>query len=904
MSLAPGSKLAHYVIGSRLGAGAMGEVFGATDTRLDREVAIKVLPEHFARDVDRLQRFEREAKALASLNHPNVAQIHGFDKIEDTCFLVLELVPGETLAEKIAHGPLSIEEALGVCVQIAAGVEAAHEAGVIHRDLKPGNVKLTPDGKVKVLDFGLARQDRPKDKSATISNEPMTEAGVLLGTPGYMSPEQVRGKPIDRRTDIFAFGCVLFACLVGTPAFPGETSSDVLAAILEREPDLDALPAKVSPRVRELLAQCLEKDPSRRLHDIGDARIDLERAIANKEWSTSRLETVSGGKKSSAARLPWIAGALLGAAAAAITTFAATRFKSAAPSSTSQPPALTRFVVNPPGFSDCGEYDTTATVAVSPDGTTIAFAGREHPDSPTQIYLRKLGAIESTLVTGSQLAHEPVFSPDGAWLCFSSQDKLFKTPVAGGARIELAKLPGLSKGIAWGAGGIICSPAASSGLFSISAEGGELVQLTQPDASKGEISHRWPEILPDGRHVICTIKRADLATFDEAEIAVYSLDTHAWKTLVRGGSFAKYSPTGHLLYSREGQLMAAPFDLERLELTGAATRVLSGVMTEPGSGAAQFAISNNGTLVFAPGGAREKQSEPVWIDRGGKATPVGMPVRPYGGILLSPDEKRIAGVVNGATDSIFVFDMTRGTVSRVTFEGNTSILAWTPDGESLIYTSDREGGAVFRSRIDGSGAATKLLSEPVYRGGCVASDGAGLVLLYPKGRIGSADIWKLSLEVAGKEEALIQAPADQASPLVSPDGKWLGFVSNESGQYEVYVIPFPSGVGRWQISKRGAYAFWWSADGTKIFHMSGDENLSGEAGTHRTLNSVPISTTRGFEPGAPELVCELTGVFSSSVTKNGEKVLALRDLEPKFHSTEIDAVLNWSLELQQKVPVR
>ncbi len=899
MTLATGRTLSHYTILGPLGAGAMGEVYRARDTRLDREVAIKVLPEHFAKDQERLQRFEREAKSLASLNHPNVAQIHGVDRVGDTSFLVLELVPGETLAEKLSRGPLPVEEALHVCVQIASGLEAAHDAGVIHRDLKPGNIKLTPEGKAKVLDFGLARQRAARERPSSVAG-PLTEEGVMLGTPGYMSPEQLRGKPIDRRTDIFAFGCVLYACLVGTAAFPGETPSDVIAATLEGEPDLEALPRKTSARVRELLARCLEKDLAHRLRDVGDARIELERAIANKEWSTARIEAIPGRRGAWRALKPWVLGGTLGASVAlAGVYFAAPLLWPSAPTADSR--TVTRFVVNPSRLIAAGELDTTSTLAISPDGSRVAFLARDGADGEVQMYVRELSGLEATKVAGSVRAHEPFFSPDGGWLGFVADDRLWKWPIAGGPRIELLKLPGFHKGSAWGAGGIVTSPTPNVGLFRLAPEGGALAELTQLDASKGEGSHRWPELLADGRHVLCTVKTAGMATFDDADIAVYSIDSGQWKTVLHGGYFAKYAPTGHLLYVREGGIMAAPFDLQRLEVTGPAMRVLSGVMCEPSSGAAQFALSGNGTLVFAPGGPVEGLNDLLWIDREGKESQVGMPARPTRDIALSPDGGRVAMIIAGATDSVFVFDLRRGTLARATFEGNSWRVTWTPDSQDLVYASDLDSGGVFRSRADGSGSPTKLIPDPG-RASRVNFVSATSTVLFAKGNIGARDIWSWSPEPGAAAVPVIANPFDQWDPEVSPDGKWLAYVSDESGRGELYVSPFPSGAGRWQISKDGAHSSMWSVDGTELYFLRGSTSNFGEMSAPRTLLSVSISTADGFVPGPPVTAFEWNGRQEFSLSPDRQRLLFMRPRDPPVRTTEIHAVLNWFEELRRLAP--
>ncbi len=899
-TLAAGHTLSHYTILGPLGSGAMGEVYRARDTRLDREVAIKVLPEHFAKDQERLQRFGREAKSLASLNHPNVAQIHGVDRVGDTSFLVLELVPGETLAERVSRGPLAVEEALHVCVQIASGLEAAHEAGVIHRDLKPGNVKLTPEGKAKVLDFGLARQQVARERPSSVAG-PLTEEGVMLGTPGYMSPEQLRGQPIDRRTDVFAFGCVLYACLVGTAAFPGESPSDVIAATLESEPDLEALPRKTSARVRELLAKCLEKDVAHRLRDIGDARIELERAIANKEWSTARIESVPGRRSTWRELRPWLAAGALGAAIAlAIVVLVAPRILAGGSPPDGRPPAVTRFVVNPKRLLAAAEYETTATLAISPDGARIAFVGNEGRDRDPQLFLREISDLDATPVTGGTLGYNPFFSPDGEWLGFTDVGVMWKVSVAGGPRTELHKARGFPKGATWGPGGILESPAPNTGLFRLSPDGGPLHEATRLDASAGELSHRWPELLPDGRHVLCTVKKASLTTFDDAEIVVYALDGHASKTVLRGGFFARYASSGHLLFAKEGAIMAAPFDLDRLEVTGPAVRVVPGVMTEPASGAAQFAVSRNGTLVYAPGGPVEGLIDLAWVDRAGTETPAGVPARPLRNIVLSPDGERVAMCIAGASDAIFVYDLARGTLARATFDGNSSTVLWMPDGKDLIYESDRDSGGTFRSRADGSGTPTKLALKSLSSSRmCLV--GTTSTLVYAKGEFRSRDIWSFSLEPGAVEVPVVVRPFDQWDPQVSPDGKWLSYISDESGREEIYVSPFPAGEGRWQISKNGSECSNWSGDGKALYYLDGIGSAWLVAGP-QTLVSVAISTADGFQVGAPETVFKWNGLAGHALSPDGQRVLFMRQRAPPAQTTEIHAVQNWLEELKKLVP--
>ncbi len=560
MALTPGTRLGPYEILCAIGAGGMGEVYQAHDTKLGRDVAVKVLPEVFAHDADRLSRFQREAKMLASLNHPNIATIHGLEQSGGTSYLVMELVSGETLAERVKAGPLGIEQALKIAVQIADALEAAHEKSIIHRDLKPANVKVTPEGKVKVLDFGLAKAFAGDAANEDIGNSPTLSAaatmqGTILGTAAYMSPEQARGKSVDKRTDIWAFGCVLYELLTGMRAFEGETTTEILAAVLRGEPDWQALPETTPLSIRALLRRCLQKEMNKRARDAGDARIEIEEALAAP--FTAELSTAAPTKGFHALgprALILGLGAL--SLAAAVAGVAVWNLKP------SPPQPVTRTVITLPPGQQLASVDFGAPVVVSPDGTHLAYVARQ--GSTQQLYLRSMNSFDARPIPSTDGAESPFFSPDGQWLGFFAEGKLRKVSLSGGAALTLCSAPA-DRGASWGPDDtIIFAPSFSSGLFRVSAAGGTPKPLTTPEHKNGEISHRWPEILPGGKAVLFTIWAG--TGVDDLRIGVLSLETGERRVLVEGGTYARYVPPGYMVYARAGGLLAVPFDLKRLEV--------------------------------------------------------------------------------------------------------------------------------------------------------------------------------------------------------------------------------------------------------------------------------------------------------------------------------------------------
>ncbi|MEZ5313319.1 MAG: protein kinase [Thermoanaerobaculia bacterium] len=685
----------------------MGEVYRASDARLKRDVAIKVLPPAFVGDAERLERFEREAQILAQLHHPNIAAIYGLEEADGGRALVMELVEGPTLAERLERGALPVDEAAAVALQIARALEAAHEKGIVHRDLKPQNVKVDAEGSVRVLDFGLAKameseasasgDASPVARSPTLMNSPTmtgvaTQLGVILGTAAYMAPEQAKGTVVDKRADIWSFGVVLHEMLTGGSLFAAPTVPETLARVLMREPDLAALPAATPPALRRLLARCLERDPKGRLRDIGEARVALERLGTGDGAGADApaAAPASGGKRA----LPWIGGAIAGAAAALL-LYGALAAKSKA---TPEPTSILALRL-PPEISipadSRGTYGQTGVLAISPDGRQVAFVAGSVGEAP--IYLRSLGDPAVRKLEGSEGASSPFFAPDGRWVGYFGPGKLHKIAVDGGRPIDLADAS-LDRGAVWCPdGSIVYAPHATSGLFRLPAAGGNPVALTEPDVANGERTHRWPALLPNGREVAFTIGRADSpGDYEDSRIEAVEIATGKRRPLLRGASMVRFTADGFALLGRAGRLLGAPLAGLHGQSVEDAREVLTQVAGVRASGIVHFDVARNGTLVYLELGEHGDELELVWLDRDGTESPVGLPKGEYLVVRFSPDGKRVAmaiGPGGGSGGDIWIFDPAGGALSKFTFDGRSASPIWSRDGREVTYHSRQESGA-------------------------------------------------------------------------------------------------------------------------------------------------------------------------------------------------------------------
>ena len=931
-----GSRIGVYEVIAKLGEGGMGEVYRAIDTGLGRQVAIKVLPDAVAADAERLARFDREAKTLALLNHPNIAAIYGLERSTGANALVMELVEGNTLSDAIAAGAFPVVDALPIAKQIADALEAAHEQHIIHRDLKPANIKLRPDGTVKVLDFGLAKALEPAGAAAgsSVSLSPtitspaaMTALGMILGTAAYMSPEQARGKPADRRADIWAFGAVLYEMLTGARAFAGDEITDTLAFIITKEPDWSALPAGTPVAIRKLIRRCLEKDRKRRLADIADARLEIDEAMSGPGETPDASPVVddrAGQPRRWRGRTPWVLAAvlllstlalaavvlrLLRAEPAAVATFAVVA------------PETTRFHL--PGTGPPASFAFNGG-SISPDGRTLAFTAVD-ATGKLQVWLRPVASLTAAPLAGTDGALHPIWSPDGRFIAFFADSKLKKIDLSGGPPQILSDAHQGARGAAWGRDGIIVFAANTGPLSQVPASGGEVTPATA--LKDGEVAHHRPSFLPDGRHFFY---RARTGT-GSAAVVIGSLDSAETTPLLDADSQAVYSPPGHVVFVRQGTLLAQRFDADRLRLSGDPVRIAEGVAVDVTTGLAAFSVSQNGVLTYRSGGSVSVAGEGTvvrldWLDREGKLIETVSGAYAYRGIELSPDAARIAYHRHDTTGGdLWLLDVKRGTRTRLTFapEQDSRSPVWSPDGSRVAFTSLRNGSwGLYQKLVDGGTSGDELLMATKERVAPSSWTPDGKSLVYTGGDDRRPDIWLLPLTGDRKPVALVQGPFSEVNGVVSPDGRWLAYMSDETGSRQLYVRAFPTGARKYALSTGAAVQPIWRRDGKELFYtdLVGGRQL-GDAGQEYRIMAVDVkSDGASFEAGVPRplFTTDLmsgAGVgnagfpFSTiDVSPDGQRFLVTRPSTASTAAPDVPAaitvVLNWREQLNARAAAR
>ena len=829
MSLTSGTKLGPYEIISPIGAGGMGEVYRARDTRLDRTVAIKVLPQHLADNPDVKQRFEREARAVSALNHPNICTLFDVGSQDGTEFLVMEYIEGETLAARLEKGALPLDQALKIGIEIADALDKAHRAGIIHRDLKPGNIMLTKSG-AKLLDFGLAKETLALASGGSLTilatrTTPVTQAGMIVGTFQYMSPEQVEAKELDARSDIFSYGSVLYEMLTGRAAFQGRSQLSVASAILEKDPEpISALVPMTPPALDRTVRKCLEKDPDNRWQTARDLLLELKWIASAGSQSGVPAPVVSHRKNRE--RIAWSIACVVTLAAIAL----AIGYVQRAPK-LAQPIRLNAELGTDATITRATSFRYGATAILSPDGKRLALIG-ESSDKKTYLYVRSLDQLQATLLSGTEDARDPFFSPDSQWIAFFAEGKLKKISVQGGAAITLCDVPG-DRGGTWSEDGtIVFSGNTRVGLSKVSSAGGTPQPLTTLDPQKAGDTHRWPQFLVGGGDLIFTSAIA-ADNFDDADISAYSAGTGKWKTILHGGSYARYLPSGHLVYVHKGTLFAVPFDVKRLEITGQPIPIVEGLTTNTDTGGAQFSVTDSGTLMYVAGDALRADVAIYWMDAAGKFTPIRETPGIYGDLAISPDGKRLAMDINdGKRTDIWVLDLERDTLTRITFASNTNMYPfWTPDGQRIVYASSEKGipPNLWWIRADGGGDAQRLTESKNAQIPSSWSPDGKILAFFESSPTTFYDAMIMPIEGSeksgwkpGQPKPFVNTAFNEILPAFSPDGKWIAYQSNESGTFEIYVRPFPGPGGRWQVSAGGGGYPTWSRNGKELFYRAPD----------------------------------------------------------------------------------
>ncbi len=886
---APPDVVGPYKIERELGRGGMGVVYLAHDPRLDRAVAIKALPDDLISDPARLARFEREARLLASLSHPNIAGVYGLEEQAGARYLIMEFVEGEDLSARIARGPMPLDEALPAAIQIAAALEAAHDKGVIHRDLKPANIKLTPDGRVKVLDFGLAKPaGEPLTTPSQFAQSPTAAIpsmpGMLLGTAGYLSPEQARGRPVDKRTDIFSFGCVLFEMFTGITPFRGETVADAIGAALHREPDWSTLPAGTPPPIRGLLERCLAKDARERLRDIGDARLELEHT------GSGPVPIVSAAPQRSAST--WtitFAAALLAAIAGAISgSFLITR----APHAPTGPTQATHLSLTLPDDPDRGQLSATLSLNITPDGRRIVYVASDA--GGLRLFQRHLDEPDPTVIADARIAGALFLSPDSRWVAYESAGHIVKSALSGGAPIPICTTDDQTRGGCWlDDGTMVVSRSIEGGLWRVSESGGDPALIVEPDRAAGELSLRWPEALPASRGILFVVKTSRLDSFDDADIWALDLKSKSRTKLITGGCAPRFIPdtpsSGLIIYSHHNHLWAARLDLATLTLSGIPLEVWPDVPLAPDYGLAGFAIArDSGTLVYIRSDHGISNTEPVWVDPAtGAATPLGVPPGIYADATVGPDGQVALGVL-AANNYIALVD-DRGVLRRLTHGYNVDSPAWTPSGDAILAPD--EHGRIMRIPIADPDKIAPMKGLDNFRTITSWSPDGKLILCTRDTEQTGRDIWLVHADGSAPPEPLLATPDTEDEAIFSPDGKHIAYTLTQNGHSQIMLRPFPAPGPIQQVSLTGGTHPLWSADGSTLYFRNDNALLaaaipsdpSAHPGTPRALFTGKYLPTRTF--------------YARAATSN--KLLLVRPTTtPPDH---LDVVLNWTADLKHRL---
>ena len=898
MTLSAGMHLGPYEIVAAIGAGGMGEVYRARDTRLDRTVAIKVLPANFSSDAVARERFDREARSIAALNHPHICTLYdvrhevvsGAESAID--FLVMEYLEGETLAARLARGPLPANLVLRHAIEIAEALDKAHRHGIVHRDLKPGNVMLTKAG-AKLLDFGLAKASAAGATGAAgatsaVTREPLTAAGMIVGTVQYMAPEQVEGRDTDARTDIFAFGTLVHEMATGRRAFEGRSQATIIAAILDAQPPaISTLQPALPGALDHIVRRCLAKEPDERWQSAHDLASEL-RWIAGSDGGATPTSGVTAPARSSRRVSPLVAAAA-GLAIGAV--LAATAVVVLRPGPAASAAAVVRAVLPLPAGVAFARSNTRSNIGISPDGRSVVFSAAA--DGVPHLFLRTTDQFEATPIKGTDGGSGPFFSPDSQWLGFFANGHLLKVPRTGGTPALICDVQDV-RGAAWGADDtIVFASRLDSGLFRVSANGGTAVTLTTPDLQQREKTHRFPELLPDGKTVMFTVGTHDIASFAEARIVVQSLTGGPAKTVIQGGTSAKYLRTGHIVYARDDVLMAVPFDLQQLAVTGPPVQLVANVSSAMDFARVEYAISDNGTLVYLSGGDASVRATLISADRNGTFSPVTtrLPPRLFLNVMFSPDGQRILTKIGGANDSAWVYDMRRDSLSRLTFKGNLVWGSWSGDGQKIAYSIAGELG---RMAADGSGQEETFYRDEYQKNGVRLTPDGQALMFHSTRPVTGADIFTLSTKTR-QVTPWLATRSNEQSPRISADGRWVAYLSDETGRQEVYVRPLQGAGAKWQVSDDGGASPVWSADGHELFFLQG-----------QTLMSAVVRPGSAFETDRPRVLFTLRsppigGGDAYDVSPDGKRFVIIEGL-PRTVPAHVNLVTNWFSEVNALAP--